>query len=168
MAAREKRFSRERQVRPYVLEICFGDKCSFTEVSLTLTILLLKNVALTLFPPQYFAGTSHFKTFSDGFPGFGFSCSASHGARRLSADSGISRDFTVFCRFKRDCPPSGSKVLSGKWTEESLSPLWLEDFASDLAVFVDLKIMKGPFGSASRRVLQIGLQLGREHFEDGG
>ena len=157
MAARDKRFSRERQVRPYVLEICFGDKCSFTEVPLTLTILFLKNVALTLFPPQYFAGTGHFKTFSDSFPGFGFSCSASHGARRLSADSGISRDFTVFCRFKRDCPLSGSKGLSGKCREGPLSPPRLEDFASNLVVFMDLKIMKGSFGPASRRVLQIGL-----------
>ena len=73
-----------------------------------------------------------------------------------------------FADLKEIAPPSGSKVLSGKCPEESLSPPWLEDFASNLAVFVDLKIMKGPFGPASRRVLQIGLQLGREHFEDRG
>ena len=84
---------REGEILLHVLEISFGNERGLTEVTLTLAGLLLENVPLALFPSQNLAGAGYFKAFSNRLPSFGFSCSASHGARRLAADSRNSRDF---------------------------------------------------------------------------
>ena len=90
---------RERKICFHVLEICFGNERCLTQVTLTLAVFLLEKVPLALFPPQYLTGTGHLETLGDRFPSLGFSCSASHGARRLSVDAGNSRDFPHFRRF---------------------------------------------------------------------
>ena len=90
---------REGKIRLHVLEVCVGNQRSLAKVTLPLAALLLENVPLALFPPQYLTGTGHLETLGDRFPGLGFSCSASHGARRLSVDAGNSRDFPHFRRF---------------------------------------------------------------------
>ena len=70
----------------HAVEIGLGDQGRLSEETLPLPTLLLKNVSFALFPTQNFPGAGHLETFCDRLAGFGFSCSSSHGARRLSAD----------------------------------------------------------------------------------
>ena len=62
---------REREVREDRLLIHFRHKGDFTEVTLTLAILVLQDVALALFAAQHFTRRSNFEAFGDSFSRFG-------------------------------------------------------------------------------------------------
>ena len=86
--------STKGQACPDIFQVCVGNKSHFAKLAFALAALLLKNVPLSLLPPQNLAGASRFETLGDGFPCFCFSCGAGHGARRLTGEERISRDFS--------------------------------------------------------------------------
>lgn len=78
---------RERKVRKDACFIHFCHEGDFTEVALTLTVLVLQDVALALFTAQHLSSRSDFESFRDSFSRF---CYTSVFGHRGGEDGGRS------------------------------------------------------------------------------
>jgi len=82
----------EGQVLFDILDVSGGNQGSLTEPALALAALALKQVSFTLTPTEYFARTSDFEAFGNGFPCLSFSRDSWHGRGKLGTNRPLARE----------------------------------------------------------------------------
>ncbi len=81
----------EGQVLFDILDVSCRDEGCFAQPALALAVLALQQVAFSLTTTEYFARTSDFEAFSNGFSCLCFSRDSWHGTRKLGPSRPLAR-----------------------------------------------------------------------------